>query len=568
VSPPEASPSRPRGLARAILRRPLVAAAVFAVVASLAGIHGHSLWSPDEPREAGMALEMHQNGLSALPTLGGEPFLEKPPLFFWLAATSYQVFGVNEAAERVPAVIFGALATLAAYAIARATSGRRAALVAAVFAASFSTFWSVGHRGCNDVVLGAACAGAHALLVRARAMAERGAGWRCALGAGFCTGVAFMAKGVIGPVLIAGPATLAWVVLRDGVVLRRVFPWFALFSVAFVAAFGTPWAVALAGHPGGWQNVWDCTLGQVIGRVMGDQAIGPHNHPAWFYLQAGWGSLLPWVAFLPAMLLSPIARRRMKRRPLLDAWLMFLLGVLLLSIPSGKRASYLFPLLPLAAAAPADWFARLRAGEQFGRRFLQWIMATASVAGVGVTAFALLLASGRAPIAKFAPIAAEGARAVNFVVAALGLAIAFWLLRIALRLRRDATVRAGVREVLAFAAVGLVLSHAVARPFLEPLEWLYPAAKRIAAAVPAGEPMVAFNPSETMRAMIPFYGRRPMARIKTHDVLGEMAAHGARHLVVLNDNPMKLPPDVAARLRPIAEIPPDLGFDATVYELR
>jgi len=568
VSPPDTSPSRARGLARAILRRPLVAAVIFAAVASFAGIHGHSLWSPDEPREAGMALEMHQHGLSALPTLAGEPFLEKPPLFFWLAAASYRVFGVSDAAERVPTMIFGALATLAAYAIARATSGRRAALVAAVFAASFSTFWSVGHRGCNDVVLGAACAGAHALLVRARAMAERGDGWRCALGAGFCTGVAFMAKGVIGPVLIAGPATLAWVALRDGVVLRRVFPWLALFSAVFVAAFGVPWAVALASHPGGWKNVWDCTLGQVIGRVLGDQAVGPHSHPAYYYLRGGWGSLLPWVAFLPAMLLSPIARRRMKRRPLLDAWLMFLLGVLLLSIPSGKRSSYLFPLLPLAAAAPADWFARLRARELFGRRFLQWAAALASVAGVAVAVFALVLASGRAPFAKVAPLAAEGARAVNFVAAALGLLAALWLLRIALRLRRDATVRAGVRDVFAFAAVGLVLSHAVARPFLEPQEWLYPAAKRIAAAVPADEPLLAFNPSETLRAMIPFYGRRPLTRIKTRDVLGEMAAHGARHLVVLNDNPIKLPPDVAARLRPIAEIPRDQGFDATVYELR
>jgi len=568
VSPPDTSPSRARGLARAILRRPLVAAAIFAAVASFAGIHGHSLWSPDEPREAGMALEMHQHGLSALPTLAGEPFLEKPPLFFWLAAASFQVFGVREAAERVPTVIFGALATLAAYAIARATSGRRAALVAAVFAASFSTFWSVGHRGVNDVVLGAACAGAHALLVRARAMAERGDGWRCALGAGFCTGVAFMAKGVIGPVLIAGPATLVWVALRDGVVLRRVFPWLALFSALFVAAFGVPWAVALASHPGGWKNVWDCTLGQVIGRVLGDQAVGPHSHPPYFYLQGGWGSLLPWVAFLPAMLLSPIARRRLKRRPLLDAWLMFLVGVLLLSIPSGKRASYLFPLLPLAAAAPADWFARLRAGEPFGRRFLQWMTALASVAGVAVSGLALLLASGRAPFAKFAPLAAEGARAVNFVAAALGLLAAFWLLRISLRLRRDATMRAGVRDFFAFAAVGLVLSHAVARPFLEPQEWLYPAAKRIAAAVPADEPLMAYNPSETLRAMIPFYGRRTLTRIKTPDVLGEMAAHGARHLVVLNDNPFKLPPDVAVRLRPIAEIPRDQGFDATVYELR
>jgi len=574
AAPPRGAVAATRPLVARILRRPLLAAAVFAFAAAFAGIHGHSLWSPDEPREAQMSHEMLESGFSAMPTLGGEPFLEKPPLFFWLAAASYRVFGMSEAAERLPSVLFGALATLAAYSIARATSGRRAALVAAVFAASFSTFWSVGHRGINDVVLGAAVAGGHALLVRARAMAEQGRALRCALGAGFCAGVAFMAKGVIGPVLLAGPPTIAWLVLRDGVVLRRVLPWLALSCAAFIALFGVPWAVALSHHPGGWKNVFDCTLGQVIGRVVGDEAVGPHNHPWWFYLQGGWGALVPWVAFLPAILVSPIQRLRMKRRPLLDAGLMLLAGVLLLSIPSGKRNSYLFPLLPLAAAVPADWFARLRVREVFGRRFLQWTMALASVGGVALFALAVSLACGSATVAKLvaipklAPIAAAGASPANVATAVAALALALWLGRIARRFRRDATVRAAVREVVVFAAAGLVLSHAIGRPFLEPLNRLYPAAKSLAAAVPAGEPLLSYNGSETLRAMVPFYGGRRLIRIHSPDVLGEMAARGARHLIELNDTKVKLPPDVAARLTPIFSTPEVDGFDATVYELR
>ena len=95
--------SVPSPLAARILRRPLLVAAVFAAVAAFAGVHGHSLWSPDEPREAEMSREMLESGFSAMPTLGGEPFLEKPPLFFWLAAASYSVFGVNEAKWRAQA---------------------------------------------------------------------------------------------------------------------------------------------------------------------------------------------------------------------------------------------------------------------------------------------------------------------------------------------------------------------------------------------------------------------------------------------------------------------------------
>jgi 4-amino-4-deoxy-L-arabinose transferase-like glycosyltransferase len=554
-------------LARSVLRRPLLCAAIFAVVAAFAGIHAHSLWSPDEPREAQMSREMLDSGFSAMPTLSREPFLEKPPLFFWMAAASYRLFGVSETAERLPAALCAALAILFAYSIARHASGRRAALAAALFAASFSTFWSVGHRGINDVVLGAAVAGGHALLVRARSMAERGQGLLCALGAGFACGVAFMAKGLIGPALIAGPATLAWLALRDWTVMRRVFPWLALFSGLFVAAFGVPWAFALANHPGGWGNVYACTLGQVIGRVVGDSSVGPHSHPVWYYFVGGWGSLLPWVSLLPAILAVPAARRRLARRPLLDAGLFFLAGVLLLSIPSGKRISYLYPLLPVAAAVPADWIARLRPRDRFGTSWLRFVVALGALGGGALAGLAFTLAAGHPVARKLAPLAAAGRAAIAITAAVALLLLALWCLRLFARLGSPLRARSAVREFLAFVAVGLVASHAIGRPLLEPMNALHPAIRKIVAAIPAGEPVVAFNASETLRAMVPFYGHRDLVRIKTADVLGEMKSLGARHLLVMNDSDIRLPPAVAAKLRPVATTRDDEGFDTTVYEV-
>jgi len=64
-------------------------------VLGFAGIFQHGLWTPDEPREAEIGREMLDSGLSAVPTLGGAPFVEKPPLFPWILAGSYSVFGVS-----------------------------------------------------------------------------------------------------------------------------------------------------------------------------------------------------------------------------------------------------------------------------------------------------------------------------------------------------------------------------------------------------------------------------------------------------------------------------------------
>ncbi len=69
------------------------------------------LLGPDEPRYARVAIEMSRAGELVTPTLGGEPWLEKPPLYYWLAGIAYRGLGENEAAARLPAVFAGLLMT-------------------------------------------------------------------------------------------------------------------------------------------------------------------------------------------------------------------------------------------------------------------------------------------------------------------------------------------------------------------------------------------------------------------------------------------------------------------------
>ena len=50
------------------------------------------LWTPDEPREAGIIREMYI-APDVIPTLNGQPFIEKPPLYYWIAAFSFRIAG-------------------------------------------------------------------------------------------------------------------------------------------------------------------------------------------------------------------------------------------------------------------------------------------------------------------------------------------------------------------------------------------------------------------------------------------------------------------------------------------
>src|SRR5215472_5579759 len=60
------------------------------------------LYSETEGQYAGAAREMLANHQWLLPTNNGILRLQKPPLLYWLIMASYKVFGVNEAAARLP----------------------------------------------------------------------------------------------------------------------------------------------------------------------------------------------------------------------------------------------------------------------------------------------------------------------------------------------------------------------------------------------------------------------------------------------------------------------------------
>src|SRR5215208_4315000 len=59
----------------------------------MAGLFGHDPWKPDEAYTFGLVYHILETGDWLVPTLAGEPFVEKPPLFFWTAAVLATMFG-------------------------------------------------------------------------------------------------------------------------------------------------------------------------------------------------------------------------------------------------------------------------------------------------------------------------------------------------------------------------------------------------------------------------------------------------------------------------------------------
>ena len=116
---------------------------------------GVPLLGPDEPRYARVAVEMQRSGEWVTPTLQGEPWLEKPPLYYWLAGGAFRVLGETEAAARVPSVLALLLLTGTAALVGARLHGSAAGLHAGFVAGTSLLTFAYGRAASMDMLLAA-----------------------------------------------------------------------------------------------------------------------------------------------------------------------------------------------------------------------------------------------------------------------------------------------------------------------------------------------------------------------------------------------------------------------------
>jgi 4-amino-4-deoxy-L-arabinose transferase-like glycosyltransferase len=325
--------------------RAAVQALVMIALLTLVGIFDHELWTPDEPRDAEISREI---GFRALPTLNGEPHVEKPPLYFWSVHASYQVFGAQAWSARVPSVLFSWGTLIFTWLLACRMFGPGAAWRACLFVATTVVYFLVTHKCTVDNALVFMTTGCFYWLYQAQASEAK---LRYYFLAYLFAAGAVLAKGAVGAGL-AGATFLVFVLWeRRPMELLRAQPWLA---VAIIAAVAGAWLLSLppaARHAFLIENQW--------GRLSG-AGTADHLQPFWYYGAAFFYALAPWgLATLPAV--PWILRRDDDTRAKRYLVACILPGLLLLSLAATNRELYLLPLAPATAILAAGWFERASA---------------------------------------------------------------------------------------------------------------------------------------------------------------------------------------------------------------
>lgn len=367
----------------------LVAAAL---LITLAGLGFHDLWTPDEPREAAIALAMSRGGDGIIPHLASAPFVEKPPLYYDLAALWLRVspFAAPNAGWLRLTSAFFALGTLAmTWLLARSLLGHAVAPLAVLVLATLPGFVHVSHWLLTDGALMFFVTAALAAL----AAAYRGGRLALLPLAGALAAGAFLTKGLIGPVFIALgglPLLLLSKPWQQGRQTRvewrgpsgeamdtsalphapsashpssspiHLLSSVIVFHIAALVTFALPvaaWALAFW-ERGGRALFMEWFWTNHFGRFSGAAAQLGHINGPLFYLGALPLYILPWLPPVAWLLWRALRQRALWRELAMPlAW--GLGGTLLLSLSATKREIYLAPLLPAFALLVAQALARM-----------------------------------------------------------------------------------------------------------------------------------------------------------------------------------------------------------------
>ena len=385
--PPRATPDigRPALVSWAALTALIALCAVLFFV----GMGRVALIDPDEPYYAVPALEMLRAGSWHVPLFHGQPWFDKPILFYWIVLGGFRILGTTELAARIGSGLAALAGVVAMFFHARrraagaGTPGTIPTILPPLILATSLEYAVLARFAITDMTLTLFLT--LGMIAAWRFLASGRSGWIALAGA--CFGLALLTKGPVGlllPVLALG----LWSTLARRADLLR--PASLAAAGAGVAAAAGPWYAYM------WIAHRDLLLGTFLGQGNLGRFLKPeHQTSPFFYLVVLLLGLVPWSGALPFALVESVRRAvrgpapepgeagrdapdhgRAYLSPLFElCW--FATVLLVFSISASRLATYILPAFPPAALLLGDyWSRRLDGARRPGnaKRGLAWAL--------------------------------------------------------------------------------------------------------------------------------------------------------------------------------------------------
>jgi len=438
-----------------------------------------------------------------LPQLADTPFLEKPPLSYWMSAAAIEVYGDSPAAARMPNLLYAAITAMAIGALAFAMDGAIAAIVAALVACTAITAFRVAIWLAPDACLLAGCA---------IALVGAYLGYRAPPGRSKLFGytvmhvgaaVGFMAKSAPGWLVPAAAlfAIILWE--RRWSELRRWELYLGLIAQALLIG---PWIYAVSRTEHGADALLSLFWHNIVGRftkISGPAALdyttGHKSWPGKYFVELPI-YLLPWTLLAAAA----VGRAWVRLRSGIDRgtpWRFALCAIVpflvLLSLAATARDIYAAPILLGFGVLVALWLSELVIGgrrptlSRLDRFALRGTLVLVGVIAVGFAAVLVIFA-----------LASPGLSGINYAInAAVVVAIACITLLFASNMYGSGDILRGVAWTYTAYAAVFTLSGLAIFPTIDRWQDLPTLARNIHEDSRNG-PLALLDPDETTIAML------------------------------------------------------------------
>jgi len=477
-----------------IRSHPLITLFLIGGFVSFVGI-SNELWTPDEPRDAAIGMAMWASGDWIIPRLNGAPFLEKPPLYWWVQSSVFAMFGrATPTLSRLPSALFGFMSLLLTYALGRRFFSAKTCLVGCLILLSTALFSLTTHWIVVDTALLFAVTGAWALFAHAETR-DGAARQFTLLGMYAFLAIAFLTKGVVG---LGIPALGMGVYLLWDRRLGRFLGWHMVVGGGLIAGAAALW-LWLLWREGGRASLETFLVYNQLGRFFPDAETyrGGHVRPIWYYFLNTPADLLPWTPFVLLAALS--AWRNWQRLPDAhrDGLRLCVSGTLpvflALSLAGTKRGMYLLPIFPLIALFVASW-ATSAEQQQGWESKLERGWEIFLIACAVLSPAAIFLAPSSWPFWL-------GSVAVLFTF--------LYLLKFPPPAEREARLL-GTALLVCLAIGNLSIT---VRPFVDRFKSFVPFVRQLEKHVSLATPVYAFRPDETTLGVVNFYTGRHLTEI-------------------------------------------------------
>jgi 4-amino-4-deoxy-L-arabinose transferase-like glycosyltransferase len=316
------------------------------------GIGSYGLYEPHESHFAMVGNEMVWRGDWITPYLNGAPYLNKPPLLYWLIAISTTVFGNHEFAARLPIALAGWLGIIIAGKWSKDLWGVTAYRMTILMLSVTLGWFIFSHQILTDILLATLLLASNYFLWKLLQKPRSQINFFCLY---TCITLCLLTKGLVGIFFI----TCSYIAIAIYHRSWRIFSQTKLLlGILFIIALILPWAIAIErANPGFWHYfIFNEHLARILDRRFPpDYVVSKINLLGYLGVTVLW--CLPWILFLPSVIsfiwqkLKSKANQRntSQQNALLLLSVNFILPIIVFLPLSSRLIYYSIPAIPVYA---------------------------------------------------------------------------------------------------------------------------------------------------------------------------------------------------------------------------